>query len=1135
MKLLSLRLLASCLAGSLLLCSVARGADASDTAVDTRGPAGRRHNYWWWLALGLSGFFVLLLLLLLFLSWYCCARRRGRHRCSRHHGADKQRHLGDEVDGPSDGAFSTSPDMGPTRNGSHDTSDGTHPRSDGGAAVAATVSTYRNTAVGVGKLGYELEAHADVENGQEGSGFQHQQNGRRRIVLAGGGGAGRNKRDSPARQVSPPQPTRSSATPVAAWTNTPAAWPPCATAGAPIAVNPLQPASVHQAEEEAVAAEVGVEAVVTQTTPLAAPADGATAGHFLSTPLKDAIVAAHDVVAAGPPSPEVSPVRVVDVPVAGAAPSVPTTTVPSSAQRRHQRQQQLAKSPTRAAVMAHSITTAERAATSDQPQPTTTTTTSSAKQYFFGYQRKPAVARAPTTRPVDVAIATATMQESPDNVPMERQSSPSPRAQPHDGGAGHTKLSPPSVQAAAEDRSRRSATPPSVMPDNVADASISARPSSATPYNSHVFSPLRMTGVEGEGQQAVSEAVGGAALAPVHTDRPPRHDRPTPMAAAVAPPSLSPPRSPQLAPVATAGVSAVDHRPQSKKRIELFRRGHHNHRQETSPGRTRGRSGSAPAAHHRPPLSSSPATAAATPLSSATVTKGVPQLFFGKRDASPVRPPTGNASSRSSSPSAGTRHQRPPRPDSAAVMKHNGQRRTSTPVQLSAVQLTQASLSALLPSGGPTTARDAAAAAAALVGSGGRTSSSRQESPSHYGSVTSSQNGGNSPSRTSLGRVRTSSKVRFLDQDGVSVNAGSAGGGGGEMYGQPAGGMGQGGSRQPSPSTTPTSSALKGRPLSVPAAKSVDQLPELPPVPATAQVVIEQGRRTAAPTTVQPTASAIAARQQPVLRTTSTTSPSRHRGVRGRSPPDALTPPSSAATASPLETLPGARSTATAAAAPAPTRPPRSPPPPADVPRAAAVRAAMPAARVSASPARPAGDEVESLGSEASTMPAGMLADRPGERQTPAGAARHPQPSVSPPQQPLFSTVSPHSSARRAPPSDVQLSHPRHPSGIEVLRITRASGDVHGMFATSSAAQAEEMNGHHVVGGASLRTSGQLQETRRGESAGLSARHRARETEGDYASAAAAGLPLSNGSHYGSNRSNHRFASAKGSMGRRPR
>lgn len=1210
---------------------------------DTRGPPGRRHNFWWWLALGVSGVLILFLFFLLLLSWCCCARHRHRTRTTEH------RH-GHHGGGPSDKALSTSPDNYTTRRGSRDAGDEAHQRGE----AAVTVSNYVNKVRPIGQIGNDVDA---LEGQAIDGDVRHE---RKRVFLAGGGGGDRkrSKKASPSRkrsvQARSPTPPR-----VATWTNkprsvtppvrstaTPAAAPaplllerlPSVDAEMPNDVSASNPLSVAGAQR----AEKVEESLLTRTPAISTTAAGAvaadaddriedvevdasvsstTAKPMMTSVKKEAVEMPVFMVSPNPSQPTRSPEQeAVDVPITGidqsdprhrhhaSASFSPRTGSPQPHQHQDQRQQQqlqVAKSPTRASLKAQNITAAEAT-------PSAAITGGLSKQYFFGYQRNPAQGKS--------TAAAAPAQPSPEAQPLrEHQPSPTP--------SQHQPQQQPDVAATQRQQASLRQSPISLILDSHVrshrELEGSARPSSATPYTSYVFSPLHMTGLEPEAGPSCRDSAGAPtaldsgdvnvaartnAAAPimVTSARPPRHEHASPK-----PPPLPVTRqaSPLRAPLSKTASRQKAPSHVEKKRIELFRR-HRRQQSETSPSRSDGRSGSAPAVSGgRPPLAATssslpPASAAMTTGDSAnseharaptTVTKGVPQLFFGKRDSSPSCPPQGRSNitnlrlRSSSSSSVAAQHQqqqqRPPRFESAAANSHNGipsrekdDRRHPTTLHLSAVQLRETSPAALLPSKGSATPLDAAAVAtatAALVGGGaaaGRSALSQHSSPSHYGSISSSINGGNSPSRTSLGRVRSSSKVKFLDQDGVVVSRGGSGsgvGGGddgaGDHYNNNGGDVAGGGTTavsagQPTflfpafSAAAPShhygsGAAVKGRPLGVPAATAAavkEVLHDPPPVPATAQVVIEQGRRTAI---AAATAATAEAGLNQVEQSQRKTSPARQRaGAAGlRTSCETTTPPFSTTTASPLE-LPQVRDGPTVLVSPTFTAPQQQT-------SATTTRARPDASRARGDvPASPAvNDEMESLISEASTMPAGMLA-YPQQSDCHAEASptlsSQPQPqlqvvSQSPSQQVPFSTVSPYSSARRMVPhtaSAAEASRPKHPSGIEVLRITRASGDVQFMPPPASASQhARDLEGQQVLDSTPRFGSGQLSGITGVRSSAMDGPRRVgrEEEEEDYvagagdritSTAAAAGAMTESrrgaGAHYGSNRSNHRFGSA---------
>ncbi|KPA83689.1 hypothetical protein ABB37_01945 [Leptomonas pyrrhocoris] len=1120
---------------ALLAYSCAHAATTTDggaTVADIRGPAGRRHNFWWWLALGVSGLLLLLLMLLLALSWCCCARhssppqRRCRCRSKQH----ENRNGGD--DGPSDDALATSPDNFTTRHGSHDTNDEAHQRD--GAAEAEVVAL-SNCATTTRKGN-----HGDHVAGNDATlpPVEARHHERRRIFLIGAGGSKKAKRSSPPRKHSKqprshtaPLAASTVAAPAATWTNKPRTRAPASpiTPARPIPfVEHFLPvehemSDVTEAPNPFSRAGGRYHEVVEVPSPAAVIAVEATDLTAAGTPLDARVneAAAVEVPAftqsPSPPQPRNSPERVVDVPSRRVAqPDVGQDPPSLQHERQRERQLLLAKSPMRSSMKSQDVNrTAETAPTA------AAITRGSAKQYFFDSQRKPTPTRpsntcAPTTVTTITTAASSPLRESPH---------PASVAQQQQQQQQQWRLKSP--------RRRSPSTPPSLVP-SAALSEGRERPSIGTPYRSHVFSPLRLTGFESEAappskdlssaQRSDLDEAAEVAVAPiVPSDRPPRYQHPS------SKPRVPPLDSTHLAHAATAAQQQQQQRQphqhrytstsSATKRIELFRKGSHKVK-EPSPSRAKGRSGSAPAVNGRSPLpvtATPPSLLAAPPgygsdnsrRTSSTVTKGVPQLFFGKREA----PPAHTTSA----------YQRPPRPESTALHRQTrgsseeGSRKVRTALPLSAVHVAPTSPASLLLSGSALGAGDAAAAAL-VGGGGGRAGLSRQSSPSHYGSVASSANGGNSPSRTSLGRLRSSSKVRFVDEDGVS---GSTAGGEWRRERDGAGtGVSPSSSAAPGPgngaaATTPTQSslvsssfhgsgaALKGRPQVASVATFVaakkEALPDLPPVAATAQVVVEQGRRTAVQQAQQQ-------QQQPPFTTPATTvatptsrtaaggivePPPRHTTGLARQPhasvrasPETVTPPFSTATAAPLEAppVPSLRATPTAATMPPSSATQRQQQPPslslsspqqsrvAEAPVSSRVRSSIPRVRDDVSPVRAGREDSESVHSEASTMPAGMLPSRSQDWQVSSSAA--PSPQTSQQQQPLYSTISPYNSTHRMSPTaataatttaaSTEASYPRHASGIEVLRITRASGDVQLMPPPASSSTAVSQHRREV-------------------------------------------------------------------------
>ncbi|KPI85620.1 hypothetical protein ABL78_5330 [Leptomonas seymouri] len=1154
---------------------------SSTVLSDTRGPSGRRHNFWWWLALGVSSALIVLLILLLVASWWCCVRHQQRDQ------GEPTRRCDD--DGLLEGAVSTSPDNFITDQGSHDTKAGARPHST--AAAAVTAANYVNTT----RDGYQL-GHG-TGTATEPRQIEVQHDGRRVIFLTGGGRGGASRRSrrslSPRKQAPPPRGNAAAAAPVAVWSNKPRTPAPAATMAM---TRPLPAAErVLPVEEEMSDNAVSPNPLsLSSVRHIDADEKMMTAAPAAAT----AVVGSTDA-SAGKPL----------LTTADEAAEAPAFTRPPSATRRsthpeqagmhssatfHQvekpeQQRQLAKSPMRFSVKSRSITTSEAV-------PTAPIDSGISKEYCFESQHNATTAVLSTARGPTVAkTATAVqLQETPDQAPetrqpVQRQPAPSVQEQPHlqwlSGVAEQRQASPQGERVVYVPRRRPSPTSSSVA--EKVHSGGNGQPSRAAPYISHVFSPLQMAGLEGSDAQLSRAAstgrrsdVGEAAsvAAPiVMADRPPRCERLS--LGSSLKEKLVVSISAAAAAVAAAGEQQQQqHRhssppSSSKKRIELFRRGSYKRK---GPSRSRGNGwpSSAPAANGRVPL---PAAVAPAPFAASsnhgndddrhtpsTVTKGVPQLFFGKREGSPA-----------SRPSA---HQRPPRPDAGALhgqAKGNGEdHKVLSLLSPAAMHSAQASPASLFPSGGSPSARHAVSAAAALVGGGAR-AGSWQNSTSSYGSGLSSMNGGNSLSTTSLGRVRSPSKVKFLEQDEVPASMT-----GGELLpGVDCAGVGpsassaHGRDKGSTPNDAATSTLqrsrvssslhgsgviLKGRPSVAPAATVSGaarkvSLPHLPSVPATAQVAMEQGRATTgqrssrqqqalefapntATVTTTPRAAAGAQWEQPRRNT----SPARQYNANVRASHESVTPPFSAETATPLETpqiqplreiLP-ARTTLPSSATQQhqPLHPSLQRSSTAEAAVNAHGRPCVPQVFGGASPVRADLDELESMSSEASTMPAGLLPSR-GQGRNVTASATATQTSKSPTQHPLYSSISPYSSTRRVvPPSaaaaaaPTEVSNPRHSLGIEVLRITSPSGDVQVMPPPSSACFSQHSRDtvdHRLTNNTSRFAS-----------------YRAAGEDDDYVVGAGGGsahalwtLDTTDprrglGAQYGSSRSSHRFGSA---------
>lgn len=428
---------------------------------------------------------------------------------------------------------------------------------------------------------------------------------------------------------------------------------------------------------------------------------------------------------------------------------------------------------------------------------------------------------------------------------------------------------------------------------------------------------------------------------------------------------------------------------------------------------------SQPPVRSRSGASQSSAAQRTASAGSTTVTKGVPQLFFGKRGASPVRPPAVAASSQPTtamakgtrSGSGGTAARRPP------IAKF-----------LSVDHLTQALAPALVsPSAfSSMSPRAAAAAAAASIARGSSTpakptatggasiSPSRWAVAPHRGSFSSSMNG-RSPLRNSLRRKRSTSLVTFLDKDGASVGSEPRGVHALPLLAQhlqlsqscelPAGSPS---SFYASPSAGGSSGTAWLERLSDPAAATAATSAHVVPALPNAGVTVAQGHQSL----TLPSAAAAGERrreQSPATREPSAAStatpPELLTDVAARRTPAALGPPAFLSTRQG-----GGGATAAAALAPGP---------------AAESDGIVTQERCD-------GDDDDSVSSGASTVAAGMLPDAPrGRRGT--STMGPPAPTVASQQQQLDLSASAYSDTRQ------RLSSA---SEIEVLRITHPTGVV---------------------------------------------------------------------------------------------
>lgn len=451
-------------------------------------------------------------------------------------------------------------------------------------------------------------------------------------------------------------------------------------------------------------------------------------------------------------------------------------------------------------------------------------------------------------------------------------------------------------------------------------------------------------------------------------------------------------------------------------------RGHWRDRPLSSQPPVRSRSGASSSSAAQRTASAGSATAERSV--STTVTKGVPQLFFGKRGASPVRPPVAAASSQPTTAAAkGTRSgsgvaaaRRPPiaKPLSVDYLTEALTPALVSPSALSSVSPQPAAASAARGSSTPT--RFTATGGASVSPSGWAVAP-------HRGSFSSSMNG-RSPLRNSPRRKRSASLVTFLDKDDVRVGSGSRGGHAPPPLAQQVQlpqscelSAGSPSSFYASLSVSGSGGAARLERLSDPAAGIAATGVDVAPVLRNAGVSVAQGHRSC---TLPSAAAAVERRQvqSPATREPSAAAPA--------------TPPHSATTATPLEL-------ATDVAA---RRAPAALGPPAFASTRHRGGGATAAAALTAGPAEEGGrvgaeescdgDDGDSVSSGASTIAAGMLPDAPRCRRG-TFAIVPPAPTVASQQQQLHSTASGYSDGRQ------QLFCT---SGIEVPRITHPTGVV---------------------------------------------------------------------------------------------
>ncbi|KAG5486733.1 hypothetical protein LSCM1_07987 [Leishmania martiniquensis] len=447
---------------------------------------------------------------------------------------------------------------------------------------------------------------------------------------------------------------------------------------------------------------------------------------------------------------------------------------------------------------------------------------------------------------------------------------------------------------------------------------------------------------------------------------------------------------------------------------------------------------SQPLARSRASASSSPVAlrrasagcAAAKRSASATVTKGVPQLFFGQRGTSPGRPadaaalsqPTAALANGALNSRSSAAAQRPPIPKTLV-----GDHLTQAPAPAGVAStlfpsvssrpraLAAAATANSIPRGKSTTAT-AAAAGGAPIKPPSQAAAPRRSSLSFSMS-------GRSPLRCSPGHMRSSSLVTFLDQKDIGV-------GGGPREGPAAAPLAQdpqlptprrGSARSSSLSyASPgaggyAGAARLGR-LSDPLAPAAAAPALAASAPATVEVTAARGHRRLG----RPEATAGV------------------EGLQAKSP--AASEPSAAATATPPHSV----TTATPLELPtdvAARRTPAALAPPASLVALQQGYGAAGESGDAASGESLDGDDGDSTGSEASTIAAGMLPDAP-RRQRGWTTTMPSDPTAAVNQQQRQRSAAPAYSAPRQRPS--------YSFGIQVLRITQPTGEVQESFAPSS-------------------------------------------------------------------------------------
>ncbi|GET85941.1 hypothetical protein, unknown function [Leishmania tarentolae] len=419
-----------------------------------------------------------------------------------------------------------------------------------------------------------------------------------------------------------------------------------------------------------------------------------------------------------------------------------------------------------------------------------------------------------------------------------------------------------------------------------------------------------------------------------------------------------------------------------------------------------------------------------------TVTKGVPQLFFGKRGASPVRPPAGDVSSQSTTKmpnetrgsSGGTNTRQWPIAKPLSV-EHLAQ--PLQPALVSRSALSCGSPQSRAAAADTVTRRSSTPVKVTPTGDACISSPSRAAG-AHRGSFNSSMKEC-SPLCNSPGRKRSSSHVTFLDKDGARAGSETHGGHAPPPLTQqpqlpqpcklPAGSPS---SFYTSPPASGSAGAARLERLPDPVAATPAASADVSPVAPDAGMTIAQGH----PSFMLPSATAALERHR-----------EENSSTREPSVAATATPPHSAATATPLEIpmdMAGHR-------APVVWGPPAllSTRQRGGGTAAAAALTSGVAEESSGTTTQEScdGDDGDSVSSRASTVAAGMLPAAPHGRRG-ASTMVPPPPTVASQQQQLRSTAPAYSDAGR------QFSRT---SRIEVLRITHPTDVAQESPATFSA------------------------------------------------------------------------------------